>query len=486
MLLEDLIKKLDYDIINGSINVEVNNLIYDSRKIVEGDVFVCITGAVSDGHSYIDEVVDKGALALIVERDIDIKAEYGNVTIVKVPDTRYALALMSAAYFGYPAEKLFTIGITGTKGKTTTSYMVRNILEACNIKTGLIGTIETIIGDEHIKSSNTTPESYMIQYYFDKMVKAGCKCVVMEVSSQALMLHRTAGIMFDIGVFTNLEPDHIGPNEHASFEEYLQCKSLLFKQCVTGIVNIDDEHTEKVTENCTCKLETYGFGEKALFRATDVTYENKGGTIATTYKLGDMQVELLMPGKFSVYNSMCAIAVTRHLNVEESLLKKALKEVRVAGRVETVNVYSDYIVLIDYAHNAMSLMSLLTTLKEYDPTRIVCLFGCGGNRSKLRRYEMGEISGKMADYTIITSDNPRFEEPEDIMNDIETGIKKTTGEYIKIPDRGEAVKYALQNAKAGDIIVLAGKGHEDYQEIKGVKYHQTDRELVEKAVESLR
>ena len=209
MLLEDLIKKLDYDIINGSINVEVNNLIYDSRKIVEGDVFVCITGAVSDGHSYIDEVVDKGALALIVERDIDIKAEYGNVTIVKVPDTRYALALMSAAYFGYPAEKLFTIGITGTKGKTTTSYMVRNILEACNIKTGLIGTIETIIGDEHIKSSNTTPESYMIQYYFDKMVKAGCKCVVMEVSSQALMLHRTAGIMFDIGVFTNLEPDHI-------------------------------------------------------------------------------------------------------------------------------------------------------------------------------------------------------------------------------------------------------------------------------------
>ena len=486
MLLEDLIKKLNYDIINGSINVEVNNLIYDSRKIVEGDVFVCITGAVSDGHSYIDEVVDKGALALIVERDIDIKAEYGNVTIVKVPDTRYALALMSAAYFGYPAEKLFTIGITGTKGKTTTSYMVRNILEACNIKTGLIGTIETIIGDEHIKSSNTTPESYMIQYYFDKMVKAGCKCVVMEVSSQALMLHRTAGIMFDIGVFTNLEPDHIGPNEHASFEEYLQCKSLLFKQCVTGIVNIDDEHTEKVTENCTCKLETYGFGEKALFRATDVTYENKGGTIATTYKLGDMQVELLMPGKFSVYNSMCAIAVTRHLNVEESLLKKALKEVRVAGRVETVNVYSDYIVLIDYAHNAMSLMSLLTTLKEYDPTRIVCLFGCGGNRSKLRRYEMGEISGKMADYTIITSDNPRFEEPEDIMNDIETGIKKTTGEYIKIPDRGEAVKYALQNAKAGDIIVLAGKGHEDYQEIKGVKYHQTDRELVEKAVESLR
>ena len=486
MLLEDLIKKLNCDIINGSINVEVNNLIYDSRKISKGDVFVCITGAVSDGHSYIDEVVDKGALALIVERDIDIKAEYGNVTIIKVPDTRYALALMSAAYFGYPAEKLFTIGITGTKGKTTTSYMVRNILEACNIKTGLIGTIETIIGDEHIKSSNTTPESYMIQYYFDKMVKAGCKCVVMEVSSQALMLHRTAGIMFDIGVFTNLEPDHIGPNEHASFEEYLQCKSLLFKQCITGIVNIDDEHTEKITENCTCKLETYGFGEKALLRATDVTYENKGGTIATTYKLGDMQVELLMPGKFSVYNSMCAIAVTRHLNVEESLLKKALKEVRVAGRVETVNVSSDYIVLIDYAHNAMSLMSLLTTLKEYDPTRIVCLFGCGGNRSKLRRYEMGEISGEMADYTIITSDNPRFEEPEDIMNDIETGIKRTTGEYIKIPDRGEAVKYALQNAKAGDIIVLAGKGHEDYQEIKGVKYHQTDRELVEKAVESLR
>lgn len=485
MKLKKLLEKLEYSVINGSDEVEVNNLIYDSRKVGKDDVFVCITGAVSDGHAYIPEVVKKGAKAVIVSKTVENCAEYGDVTFIQTRDTRLALAYMSAAFFDYPSKKLTTIGITGTKGKTTTTFMIRDILEKCSIKTGLIGTIETIIGDTHIQSANTTPESYKVQEYFSEMVKCGCRCVVMEVSSQALMLHRTAGINFDIGVFTNLEPDHIGPNEHADFEEYMACKGLLFKQCKHGIVNIDNEHTKDVLKGHTCTLETYGIKKEADMKASNIIYRHEGGHISTEYDITgkcSMNVKLTLPGEFSVYNSLCAIAVARHFNVDAKLLKTALYETKVAGRVEPVRVSDDFIVMIDYAHNAMSLKSLLETLREYNPGRIVALFGCGGNRSKLRRFEMGEVSGNMADFTIITSDNPRFEEPEEIMNDIETGIKKTSGKYIKIVDRAEAVKYAIDNAKPGDIIILAGKGHEDYQEIKGVKYHQTDRELIERAV----
>ena len=336
---------------------------------------------------------------------------------------------MSEAWFDYPAKKLFTIGITGTKGKTTTSYMIKNVLESCGHKTGLIGTIETVIGDEHIPSHNTTPESYEIQEKFSRMAEAGCEAVVMEVSSQGIMMRRTAGIQFNIGVFTNIEPDHIGPNEHASFEEYLECKSMLLKQCDIGIVNCD-------------------------------------------------VVSLCMPGNFSIYNALCAIAVTRHFNVDKDKLKKALYEVKVRGRIEIIDIHRDFTVMVDYAHNAMALESILKTLKEYNPKRIVAVFGCGGNRDRARRFEMGEVSGRMADFTIITSDNPRNENPEDIIADIVTGISKTEGSHIEITDRAEAVKYAIDNALPGDIIVIAGKGHEDYQEINGVRHHMDDRELV--------
>lgn len=488
MKLKKLLEKLEYSVLNGSDEIDVNNLIYDSRKVAEGDVFVCITGAVSDGHAYIPDVVQKGAKAIIVENDVEITEAYQSITFIKTKDTRLALAYMSAAFFDYPAEKIKTVGITGTKGKTTTTFMIRDILEKCNIKTGLIGTIETIIGDKRIPSANTTPESYKVQEYFSEMVKCGCKCVVMEVSSQALMLHRTAGINFDIGVFTNLEPDHIGPNEHESFEDYMACKGLLFKQCKIGIANVDNEHMEEVFKTHTCEVETFGIKNSADLKAENIEYRHEGGHITTAYDISgkyNMKVRLTLPGEFSVYNSLCAVAVAEHFDVSDELLKAALLDAKVAGRVEPVKASEDFIVMIDYAHNAMSLKSLLGTLREYNPGRIVSLFGCGGNRSKLRRFEMGEVSGNMADFTIITSDNPRFEEPEDIMNDIETGIKKTSGEYIKIADRGEAVKYAIENGKPGDIIVLAGKGHEDYQEIKGVKYHQTDRELVENAVKQL-
>lgn len=485
MKLDELLTKLNYELINGDTSIEINRIVYDSReKVMRGDVFVCICGAVFDGHDYINAVAADGASAVIVERDIEITDELSELTVIRTANTRLALALMSAAFFGNPAEELFTVGITGTKGKTTTACMVREILEKCGIHTGLIGTIETIIGDEHIPSVNTTPESYKIHEYFRRMADAGCKCVVMEVSSQALKLDRTAGINFDIGVFTNLEPDHIGPNEHDSFEDYMRCKGILFRQCKTGIVNSDSEHAKEVLEGHTCEVETYGLNEDAELRAGNISYIHNGGNFSTSYDVSGalkLHVELTLPGLFSVYNSLCAIAVTRHFKVSDGLLLKALYEVKVEGRVEPVKVSDDFIVMIDYAHNAMSLESLLTTLKEYEPKRIVTVFGCGGNRSKDRRFEMGEISGRMSDFTVITSDNPRTEEPEDIMRDIETGIQRTDGKYIKIADRAEAVRYAVSAGQPGDIIVIAGKGHEDYQEIKGVKYHMKDRELVEAA-----
>ena len=370
MKLTKLLERLEYKVVQGNDDIEITELTNDSRRVCAGSVFVCISGAVVDGHEFVKEVSEKGAKAVIVEKEVEAPE---HVTVIKVEDTRYALALASAAYFGYPAEQLKVIGITGTKGKTTTTYMVKSILEGVGHKVGLIGTIEAIIGDEVIPAKNTTPESFTIHQYFRKMVDAGCDAVVMEVSSQGLMLHRTAGIPFEIGIFTNLGEDHIGPNEHKDFEDYKRCKGLLFKQCRIGIANVD-------------------------------------------------------------------------------------------------------------AHNAMSLESLLTTLKEYHPKRLVCLFGCGGNRAKARRYEMGEVSGKLADLTIITSDNPRFEEPQDIIDDIKIGIGKTDGKYVEICDRKEAIRYAVDHAEVGDVIVLAGKGHEDYQEIKGVKYDMDERILIAEVV----
>ena len=448
-------------------------------------MFVCIKGATFDSHDVAGEAAKNGAVVIVAERPVDVPA---GTAVVLVEDTRYALALISAAYFGYPAKKLKVIGITGTKGKTTTTFMIRSILEHAGISTGLIGTIEVIIGDKHIPAHNTTPESYEVQEYFAQMVEAGCKVVVMEVSSQGLKLHRTAGIRFDIGIFTNLAPDHIGENEHASFEEYMECKSRLFRQCDIGIVNADDEHCSDILKGHTCKVETYGFSEKADLRASDLKLVNRPGFLGVDYHVSGLlnfDVEIDMPGRFSVYNSLVAIAVCRHFDIPKEDMLAALEVVQTKGRIEKVKVSDDFTLMIDYAHNAMSLESLLTTLKEYNPKRLVCLFGCGGNRSKLRRYEMGEVSGNLADLTVITSDNPRFEEPQAIIDDIKTGIAKTSGKYVEIIDRKEAIRYVIENGRPGDVIVLAGKGHEDYQEICGVKHPMDERVLIAEVLEEL-
>ena len=477
---EELLKGLSYQCVQGSIDRSVSEVVYDSRKISKDCLFICICGYKVDGHSFAAQAAANGASVLVVQQDVELP-KGSDVTVIKVEDTRYAMAFISAAYFGHPAGQLKVIGITGTKGKTTTTYLIKSILENAGYRVGLVGTIEVIIGDKHIPANNTTPESFLLQQYFRQMVDEGCDVVVMEVASQGLKLHRTQGFTFEIGIFTNLEPDHIGPNEHADFEEYQACKGLLFQQCRLGIVNRDDAHMEAVIQGHTCEIETYGLKEGADLYAHDLKLVTKPGELGVCFHVKgrmDFSVEVPTPGRFSVYNALTAIAVCRHFKVEVSQIKEALLRAHVKGRIEMVPVSDRFTLLIDYAHNAMSLESLLTTLKEYQPNRLVCLFGCGGNRSKIRRYEMGEVSGRLADLTIITSDNPRDEEPQAIIDDIKTGMAKTEGRFVEICDRKEAIAYAIDNGQQGDIIVLAGKGHEDYQEIKGVKYPMDERVLI--------
>lgn len=482
MVLAALLEKLEYELVSGSEDMQIENVVYDSRKVTEGSLFICIEGGTADGHTFIPDVVKKGAKALIVTKDVSgLLPADADVTVIRVKDSRYALAFVSAAYFGHPAEKLKVIGITGTKGKTTTTYLVKSILEHAGHKVGLVGTIEAVIGQEHIPANNTTPESYVLQEYFAKMVEAGCDTVVMEVSSQGLMLHRTQGFVFDYGIFTNIEPDHIGPLEHKDFADYMHCKGLLFKQCRVGIVNCDDAHYQDVIRNHTCKIEIFGFAENADYRAQDLKLISGAGFLGIDFKARgkvNLDIELHAPGRFSVYNALCAIAICNHFGVTADEVKEALLQAHVKGRIELVKVSDDFTLMIDYAHNAMALESLLTTLREYKPKRLVCLFGCGGNRSKLRRYEMGAVSGKLADLTVITSDNPRNEEPQAIIDDIKVGISKTDGKYVEIIDRKEAIAYVIRHGQPGDVIVLAGKGHEDYQEIKGKKYPMDERDII--------
>ena len=355
MKLSLLLERITYEICQGSTEQEVSSVVFDSRKVSEESLFICIRGAVVDGHSFVDDVVKKGAKTLVVEEEVSVPDD---VTVVKVEDTRYAMAYISAAWFGNPAEKLKTIGITGTKGKTTTTYMVKSILENAGYKVGLIGTIETIVGDKVTPASNTTPESYVVQQSFREMVDAGCDAVVMEVSSQGLMLHRTEGFVFDFGIFTNIEPDHIGPNEHTSFEHYLSCKAMLLKQCKVGIVNRDDSHFEKIIEGHTCSLETYGFSQEADLRAEQPKLVSKPGYLGISYHVAglmDFPVEIDIPGKFSIYNSLTAIAICRHFQVHQDDIVKALKTAKVKGRIEMIKVSDEFTLMIDYAHNAMAL-----------------------------------------------------------------------------------------------------------------------------------
>ncbi len=493
MKLSQLCGNLDYRLISGTLDVEVKDIVYDSRKLKPGAMFVCMVGAVTDGHKYIPDAVDCGVSAIVVE---DARAAHDipdGITVLAADSTRKALALMSAAFFGYPARKMTTIGLTGTKGKTTTTYMMKQVLELAGKKVGLIGTIGMMIGDESFPSKNTTPESYEIHRMFAQMVEAGCEYAVMEVSSQGLKLDRTAGIDFDYGVFTNISPDHIGPAEHADFDEYLSCKRRLFSQCRSGIVNADDEHAEAVMEGHTCEIRSFSvegddgkcresFLEKPVdLVARQVTFLKEDGRLGMRFETegcmsGEARVHI--PGRFSVYNALVTMLVCHLEGIPQEAILEGLAKVQVRGRVEILPVSKDYYMVIDYAHNEVSTRSVLTALKEYHPTRMICVYGGGGNRSKLRRYDMGEVTGEMADLCVLTCDNPRDEDIRSINDDIKLGLAKSKGKYIEIDDRKEAIAYCMRHAQPGDMIVLLGKGHENYQEIKGVKYHFDEREAV--------
>ena len=489
MKLSKLCERIDFELLQGSMETEVADVIYDSRNITEGTMFVCMVGAVTDGHKYIPDAIEKGASVIVLEREEEAEQIPENITVIKVVSARRSLALISAAYFDYPADKLTTIGLTGTKGKTTTTYIIRDVLAQAGKRAGLIGTIAIVYGDEFIPAKNTTPESYEIHKHMAKMVEAGCEYVVMEVSSQGFKLDRTAGLIFDYGVFTNLSPDHIGPTEHADFDEYLLCKSMLFRQCRTGIVNVDDKHTDDVLKCHTCDVVTFSAEKEADMIASEIRFLNEEGRLGMAFKtsgLLECDAEIHIPGYFSVYNALTTMTVCQQLGISEEAILAGLANVQVKGRVEPIKVSKDFSLIIDYAHNAVSTRSVLETLKEYDPPRLIALFGCGGNRSKVRRYDIGEVAGELADLCIITSDNPRFEKVTDINNDIKVGLARSNGNYIEIEDRRDALEYAITHAQKGDMIITLGKGHEDYLEIEGKKYHFSEHEVIAEIVEDIK
>ena len=468
----------------AKVDPEITDLIYDSRLVKPGCAFVCLRGAVSDGHKYAAMAVEKGAAVIIAEEPLKV-----SVPVIVTENTRLALALLSAKFFGNPAGKdIKVIGITGTKGKTTTAFMMRSILEAAGYKTGVIGTIGVAYGDKVIQTANTTPESYQVQKYLREMADDGCAYCVMEVSSIGLKDHRVAGFTFDLGLFTNFSEDHIGGVEHKDMEEYLYCKSLLFQMCRTGIINIDDASWQGVTKGHTCDLVTYGYSTEADLVAHGEELVTVPGFLGVRFSATGRETftaDVAIPGKFNVYNALCAAAAASVLGVPMEAVQAGLKAVKVKGRVEPVPVPGDFTLLIDYAHNAVSMESLLSTLRLYQPKRLICMFGAGGNRPKQRRYEMGEASGRLADLSVITADNSRFENVLDIIEDIKIGMHRTDGKYITIPDRREAIRWCLENAEPGDIVVLAGKGHEDYQEIEGVKYPFDERVVIREILADL-
>lgn len=481
MNLQKLCERIGYAVVQGNPDIDVSDIVYDSREMKEGTVFVCMTGAVNDGHRYIREAAEKKAAAIVVEKTVDLPDIPDDITVLQVHSTRKALAHMSAAYFGYPDRKLTTIGVTGTKGKTTTTYMIKSIIEQTGSRVGLIGTISMIEGDITVHSKNTTPESYEIHKAMAKMVEAGCEYLVMEVSSQGLKLDRTAGIQFDYGVFTNLSPDHIGPSEHEDFEEYMMCKGRLFRQCDTGVVNIGDEHAGQVLDGHTCRLVTFSTVKDADLTGSDMEFLNENGRLGMSFRtkgLMDCHAKIYMPGMFSAENALAAMAVCRSAGIPEDAVLKGLESVRVKGRMEPVRISEDFSVIIDYAHNEVSTRSVLETLRRYSPGRLIAVYGCGGNRSKVRRYAIGEVAGELADLSILTMDNPRNEKVADINDDIKTGLARSGGLFIEIEDRKEALAYAITHAMPGDMIVTLGKGHEDYIEINGERRRFSEREAV--------
>lgn len=475
--------------VKGNLDVEIAGIEHNSLNVKEGFLFVAIKGFVSDGHKYIESAIEKGAVAIMVQEDCDLKSIKipENITIVMAKNTREGLAIVSTNFYNHPSKKFKLIGVTGTKGKTTTTYMIKEILEKAGKKVGLMGTIATYINGKKLKdNARTTPESLELQKYFSKMVEEGVEYVIMEVSSQSLKLHRVEGCEFDVVVFTNLSEDHISEKEHPDMQDYFESKLKLFKMCKNGIVNIDDLHGAKIPKMFPDNnIKTYGIDNFANVIAKDITITNSYVDFRVKITNRNERIKVCIPGRFSVYNSLAAICVVQNFGIDAEIIKEALLTVRVPGRSELVDNKLEIPIMIDYAHSPESLQNILQAVKSYTRGRVISVFGCGGDRDTSKRATMGEISGKIADFSIITSDNPRTEKPEEIVKQIEEGIKKTKGKYTVIVDRIKAIEEAIKMANKRDIIVLAGKGHEPYQEINGVKHPFDERIIVKEIIEKL-
>ena len=478
MKLFELAKKVDCDIF-GSADVDILGLSYDSRNVKPGDLFFCISGFTLDGHNFGKQAAELGAVALVVLRKLPV-----NLPQLIVKDDREAMALISEEFYSHPSREMTMVGITGTNGKTTTTYMIRSIAKEAGYKVGVIGTICNMIGDKRIEAERTTPEAPDLQKMLREMADNGCTMAVMEVSSHSLDLARVHGMVFDAGIFTNLTQDHL--DYHETMEKYMLAKKRLFFTSKMCISNADDPAGMFMIDKAQNKV-TYGIKNSSTYMAKDIKLNTSSVAYKLAFPMGEEDILVNIPGEFSVYNSLAAISCTLELGLNIKHVKNGLIKLKsVEGRFEVLDSGGrDFTIILDYAHTPDSLDNILRTAKGCARGRIVTIFGCGGDRDRKKRPIMGEIAGNKSDFTIITSDNPRTEEPADIIAQIEQGIKKTSGEYICIENRREAIRYALTNARKNDFILLAGKGHETYQEINHVKHHFDEKEVVKELLKEI-
>ena len=457
----------------------ITDIAYDSRKATENTMFVCLTGARTDGHIFAKNAYDTGCRIFLCEKPIDVPAD---AVILHCADTRAALAVCSCNFFRHPYRDIKVIGITGTKGKTTTAHIVKAVLDSAGIPTGIIGTVGAAFCDKVLPTVNTTPESYELQKLLRMMADAGCKAAAIEVSSLGLKFHRVDGLQFDTAVFTNLSPDHIGTNEHDSFEEYADWKKQLFAHCDYAVLNKDDPFSETIAQFCQSPRATYGFASDAdvrLLSAERCKRTHQLG-VACKAQLFDRTLSffLSLPGTVNAYNALAAAAVARRFGVPDETLAAALAHVHVKGRGEVVETHTPYSIIIDYAHNGVSLKSIIDTAKAYDHNRIIALYGSVGSRTEIRRKELGLVSGALCDLSILTSDDPEFEDPDHIIAEIARYVEEAGGKHVDIPDRAEAIRYALSIAEPGDILIFAGKGHEEFMKVHGEKLPFSEKKVI--------
>lgn len=468
-------------------DIEINGVTIDSREVKDGYLFIAINGFEMDGHKFIQSAIDNGAKAILIDNERINEFEKLNVEIITVENTRKVVPLIACNFYNHPSNEFKLIGVTGTKGKTTTTFMIKKILEEAGFKVGLVGTVANYIGLEKLEDADrTTPEPIKLQKLFRDMADNNCEYVVIEVSSQSLKLGRVNGSKFDVALFTNLSEDHISPNEHPTMEDYFNSKALLFDMVKTGFVNVDDvkgEELIRVKPNCNFK--TYSVNKESNKKATNININNVETKFNTIINGKEELVEINVPGNFTVYNALGAISISEYYNIETKYILSALKKVSVPGRSELVPNKLGLALMIDYAHSEESLANILSAVKSYTKGRVISVFGCGGDRDTRKRPKMAEVSGRLADYTIITSDNPRTEDPEKIVKDIEEGIKDITSNYEVIVDRTEAIKKAIEMANKDDLVVFAGKGHETYQEINHVKYPYDERIIISDIIEKM-